>query len=197
MSARTFSHIHQDLSQQPASQSCFAKPALPPLFLCTPSPRHPIHLPHNMLRPCARPHLTPQLESQLGSPEALLRVVATAVFAAGSKSCSHVYVLIERYSSLLQQQVEAVGQEAGQELLLEVLGDMYCQMPTRLHIALSRWDWHNSTLGMGDELIEGHRGTGGGGQGHSGTGAGGRDTAQGFDSSAVCCTQGDEWGERG
>jgi hypothetical protein len=79
-----------------------------------------------------------QMKSQLGSPEAALRVVATAVCAAGSKSCTHVHVLLERYSHLLQQLIQAVGQEQGESLLLEVLGHMYSQMPTRLHLALSR-----------------------------------------------------------
>jgi flagellin-specific chaperone FliS len=79
-----------------------------------------------------------QMESQLGSPEAALRVVATAVCAAGSKSCTHVHVLLERYSHLLQQLMQAMGQEQGESLLLEVLGHMYSQMPTRLHLALSR-----------------------------------------------------------
>lgn len=79
-----------------------------------------------------------QMTSQLGSPEAALRVVATAVCAAGSKSCTHVHVLLERYSHLLQQLIQAVGQEQGESLLLEVLGHMYSQMPTRLHLALSR-----------------------------------------------------------
>lgn len=80
-----------------------------------------------------------QMESQLGSAEAVLRAVATAVFAAGSKSCSHVFVLVERYSHLLLQLMQAVGeQEQGQGVLLEVLGHMYSHMPTRLHIALSR-----------------------------------------------------------
>jgi hypothetical protein len=78
------------------------------------------------------------MEPELGSPEAALRVAATAVCAAGSKSCSHVYVLLQRYSALLQQLLDAAGQEQGQGVLLEVLGHMYSQMPTRLQIALSR-----------------------------------------------------------
>lgn len=83
-----------------------------------------------------------QLETQLGSPEAVLRVAATAVCAAGSKSCSHSYVLLERYSQLLQQLMQAVGEEQGQMVLLDVLGHMYSQMPMRLQLALSRWVSH-------------------------------------------------------
>ncbi len=67
-----------------------------------------------------------------------MRVVATAVCAAGSKSCSHVFVLLERYSHFLQQQMQAVGEEQGQAVLLEVLGQMYSQLPIRLQLALSR-----------------------------------------------------------
>lgn len=79
------------------------------------------------------------MEPELGSPEAALRVVATAVCAAGSKSCSHVSVLLQRYSHLLQQLLAAAGQgQQAQGVLLEVLGHMYSQMPTRLQIALSR-----------------------------------------------------------
>jgi hypothetical protein len=80
-----------------------------------------------------------QMEQQLGSPEAVLRVLTTAVCAAGSKSCTHVYVMLERHSHLLQQHIQALGDEQGAAVLLEVLGKMYGQMPTRLHIALSRW----------------------------------------------------------
>lgn len=90
-----------------------------------------------------------QIEAQLGSAEAVLRVVAAAVLAAGSKSCTHVNVLLERYSHLLQQQMQALGQEQGQEVLLDVLGHMYSQMPTRLHIALSRYAARNSVLCCG------------------------------------------------
>jgi hypothetical protein len=83
--------------------------------------------------------LCPQLLAKLGSQEAVLRVAATAVCAAGSKSCSHVFVLLERYSPLLHQLMQAVGEQQGQEVLLEVLGHMYSQLPMRLQIALSRW----------------------------------------------------------
>ena len=69
-------------------------------------------------------------------------MVATAVCAAGSKSCSHVSVLLQRFSHLLQQLLDAAGQQGqgqqAQGVLLEVLGHMYSQMPTRLRIALSR-----------------------------------------------------------
>jgi hypothetical protein len=80
------------------------------------------------------------MESQLGSPEAVLRVVATAVCAAGSKSCSHAVVLLQRYSALLARLQQQCGAEEGQGVLLDVLGGMYGRMPTRLTIALARYD---------------------------------------------------------
>jgi hypothetical protein len=80
------------------------------------------------------------MAAALGSPEAQLRAVARAVLAAGSKSCSHCYVLLERYSPLLLQlqlQGEA-GQQQGQAALLDLLGGMYSSMSQRLSLALAR-----------------------------------------------------------
>jgi hypothetical protein len=74
----------------------------------------------------------------LGSPEAQLRAVARAVLAAGSKSCSHCYVLLERYSPLLLQLLGEVGQEPGQQALLALLGAMYSSMGQRLSLSLAR-----------------------------------------------------------
>lgn len=78
------------------------------------------------------------MRDAVGSPEAMLRAVGRAVLAAGSKSYSHCYVLIERYSPLLYNLMDEVGAEAGQRLLLELLGDMYSQMTQRLSLALAR-----------------------------------------------------------
>jgi hypothetical protein len=78
------------------------------------------------------------MEYQLGSPEAVLCVVCTAVCAAGSKSCSHVVVLLQRYSPLLARLQQQCGTEQGQGVLLDVLGGMYGRMHTRLSIALAR-----------------------------------------------------------
>jgi hypothetical protein len=78
------------------------------------------------------------MQAALGSAEAQLRAAATAVLAAGSKSCSHCWAQLERNGLLLAQLAEGVGVRAGQAVLLEVLGSMYGQMPTRLHLALTR-----------------------------------------------------------
>lgn len=88
------------------------------------------------------------MAQQLGSLDAHLRGVMRAVLAAGSKSCSHCYVLIERYSpyllKLIQQldgQQQQQGQKqlrSGQELLLDLIGEMYSHMPRRLNLALAR-----------------------------------------------------------
>jgi hypothetical protein len=60
------------------------------------------------------------------------------VLAAGSKSCSHCYVLLERYSPLLLQLLGEAGQGRGQQLLLELLGSMYSSMSQRLSLAMAR-----------------------------------------------------------
>lgn len=91
-----------------------------------------------------------QMAQQLGSPEVHLRAVFRAVLAAASKSCSHCYVLIERFSPYLlmvmqqlpeqQQQQEDAGEQGktGQEVLLDTLGEMYSHMPRRIDLALGR-----------------------------------------------------------
>ena len=60
------------------------------------------------------------------------------MLAAGSKSCSHCYVLLERYSHLLLQLQEQAGQQQGQDALLGLLGAMYSGMSQRLSLALAR-----------------------------------------------------------
>lgn len=90
------------------------------------------------------------MAQQLKGPEAHFRAVVRAVLAAGSKSCSHCYVLIERYSPYLfglmqqleqQQQEQAVDdqQQSAQEMLLELWWEMYSRMPRRLNLAIARY----------------------------------------------------------
>eukprot|EP00775_Hariotina_reticulata_P013002 gene13002-13131_t len=79
-----------------------------------------------------------QMSEQLGSPEQQLRAVCLAVLAAGSKSCSHCYVLLERFAPLLHHMLAEVEVATGEQLVLEVLGQAYGQVATRLDLALAR-----------------------------------------------------------
>jgi hypothetical protein len=78
------------------------------------------------------------MSEQLGPVEEQLRAVCLAVLAAGSKSCSHCYVLLERFAPLLHQLLREVEVSKGEPLVLEMLGQAYGQMPTRLDLALAR-----------------------------------------------------------
>lgn len=77
----------------------------------------------------------------MGAPPALLRTVCRAVLAAGSKSCSHCYVLLERHAPVLRPLLDAAGAQAGQRALLDVLGETYGHMTQRMTLALERCVW--------------------------------------------------------